>query len=148
MVATIGRVDVKPGAVNVIPGEARASLDVRHAVDEVRLRAVDEMLGAAQEIAGIRGLAVRFETLLDQAAVECDRELVTRMASAVEIAGHGVHRMASGAGHDAMIMAEKMPVAMLFLRSPGGISHHPDESVRAEDVDAAIAAGLRFIERL
>ena len=56
--------------------------------------------------------------------------------------------MASGAGHDAMIMAKQMPAAMLFLRSPGGISHHPDESVLAQDVDAALETGLRFLEQL
>ena len=56
--------------------------------------------------------------------------------------------MNSGAGHDAMIMARRMPSAMLFLRSPRGISHHPDESVLAEDVAAALAAGLCFLEDL
>ena len=56
--------------------------------------------------------------------------------------------MASGAGHDAMIVARRMPAAMLFLRSPGGISHHPDESVLAEDVAAAFETGMRFLEEL
>jgi allantoate deiminase len=56
--------------------------------------------------------------------------------------------MMSGAGHDAMIVAPHIPSAMLFLRSPGGLSHHPDESVLAEDVDAALQAGLRFIASL
>ncbi len=56
--------------------------------------------------------------------------------------------MASGAGHDAMIVARRMPAAMLFLRSPGGISHHPDESVLAADVEAALTVGMRFIEEL
>jgi allantoate deiminase len=53
--------------------------------------------------------------------------------------------MISGAGHDAMILARKVPASMLFLRSPGGISHHPDESVLPEDVDAALAAGAQFL---
>jgi allantoate deiminase len=57
-------------------------------------------------------------------------------------------RMVSGAGHDAMIVARRMPAAMLFLRSPEGLSHHPEESVRAEDVAAALAAGLKFINAL
>jgi allantoate deiminase len=56
--------------------------------------------------------------------------------------------MTSGAGHDAMIMARGMPAAMLFLRSPGGVSHHPDETVLAEDVAAALEAGMEFLERL
>jgi allantoate deiminase len=56
--------------------------------------------------------------------------------------------MPSGAGHDAMIMAKRMPAALLFLRSPGGISHHPDESVLAQDVAAALATGEHFLEQL
>jgi allantoate deiminase len=55
--------------------------------------------------------------------------------------------MPSGAGHDAMILAPKIPAAMLFLRSPGGISHHPDENVLVEDVAAALNAGMRFLEQ-
>ena len=53
--------------------------------------------------------------------------------------------MVSGAGHDAMILAERVPSTMIFLRSPGGISHHPDESVRPQDVENALAAGLAFL---
>jgi allantoate deiminase len=56
--------------------------------------------------------------------------------------------MPSGAGHDAMIVARRMPVAMLFLRSPGGISHHPDESVLPEDVTAALEVGMQFLDAL
>jgi allantoate deiminase len=58
------------------------------------------------------------------------------------------HRMVSGAGHDAMVLAEHMPAAMIFLRSPGGISHHPAESVRVEDVEMALRVGAAFLDRL
>jgi allantoate deiminase len=56
--------------------------------------------------------------------------------------------MVSGAGHDAMILAERVPTTMIFLRSPGGISHHPDESVRPQDVENALAAGRAFLRHL
>jgi allantoate deiminase len=56
--------------------------------------------------------------------------------------------MPSGAGHDAMVMAARVPTAMLFLRSPGGISHHPDETVLEEDVTAALDVCRKFLERL
>jgi allantoate deiminase len=56
--------------------------------------------------------------------------------------------MISGAGHDAMILAPCLPTAMLFMRSPGGISHHPDETVIAADVAAALEAGVNFVEQL
>jgi allantoate deiminase len=84
---------------------------------------------------------------LDQAAVACDPRLTAMLARAVQ-AKSPVHRMTSGAGHDAMIVAAIAPIGMLFLRSPGGISHHPAESVYAADVDAAFAAGMMFLNEL
>jgi allantoate deiminase len=148
LVATIGRIDAKPGAGNVIPGEATLSLDVRHPEDRVRHEAVDRFLGCARQIATRRSLSVSSEIRLDQPSVAMDKGLTAALARAVEESGHLVHRMHSGAGHDATIMARRMPAAMLFLRSPGGISHHPDESVLVEDVAAALAAGVRFLEGL
>jgi allantoate deiminase len=71
---------------------------------------------------------------------------VSALTKAVERSGVPAHRMASGAGHDAMIVASLMPAAMLFIRSPNGVSHHPDEAVREEDVALALDAGLAFIE--
>jgi allantoate deiminase len=56
--------------------------------------------------------------------------------------------MVSGAGHDAMILAEHVPSAMIFLRTPGGVSHHPSETVQAADIAKAVACGLRVIEQL
>jgi allantoate deiminase len=140
LVATVGRVDVSPGAGNVIPGSARASLDVRHANDKVRHEAVHKLTDRARQIAANRGLTVQWEPRLDQAAVAMDTGLT-------DVLGPH-HKMTSGAGHDAMIVARRMPAAMLFLRSPGGISHHPDETVLAEDVAAALEAGIGFLERL
>jgi allantoate deiminase len=148
LVATIGRIDAKPGAGNVIPGEAMLSLDVRHPEDRVRHETVDRFLGCARQIATRRGLSISREMRLDQPSVAMDERLTAALARAVEASGRPVHRMHSGAGHDAMIMARRMPAAMLFLRSPGGISHHPDESVLVEDVAAALAAGVRFLEEL
>jgi len=62
--------------------------------------------------------------------------------------GLPAHSMTSGAGHDAMIIAPHFPAAMLFVRSPGGISHHPDETVNVEDVEAALTCGSRFLADL
>lgn len=147
-VATVGRLDVLPGASNVIPALARTSLDVRHASDTVRHDLVARLLQCAKQIAVARCLTVSHEERLDQAAVAMDSALLQFLERAVTNTGHPIHRMASGAGHDAMIMARRMPAAMLFLRSPGGISHHPGESVRTEDVAAALDVGMRFLEEL
>jgi len=78
--------------------------------------------------------------------VACDFGLTRRLAEAMHSEGHPPEPVLSGAGHDAVVMAGLCPTAMLFVRSPGGISHHPDESVRREDVRAALAVMVRFVE--
>jgi len=148
LVATVGSLAVKPGAANVIPEHARASLDVRHASDLVRRQSVERLLGCAGQIAARRNLAASMEHRLDQPSVTLDDALVRMVEHAVAASGHVVHRMSSGAGHDAMIMARRMPAAMLFLRSPGGISHNPDETVLPEDVAAALRAGASLLRGL
>jgi allantoate deiminase len=148
LVATVGRLDVFPGAGNVIAGSARASLDVRHAYDSIRRHSVTGLLELAEQIASRRDLTVSSEPRLDQAAVAMDRSGTSALEAAVIASGYPAHRMNSGAGHDAMIVARRMPAAMLFLRSPGGISHHPDESVLPGDVAAALTVGLKFLEQL
>jgi allantoate deiminase len=77
-----------------------------------------------------------------------DERLTALLVEALEGEGMPGKRMPSGAGHDAMVMATRVPTAMLFLRSPGGISHHPAETVREEDVEAAMHVGRRFLDRL
>ncbi|MGD0131035.1 MAG: allantoate amidohydrolase [Bryobacteraceae bacterium] len=147
-VATVGRIAALPGADNVIPGSVTTSLDVRHTEDAVRQHLVARLLRCATQIASARCLRVSSEQRLDQAAVRMDPALVELLERAVMSTGRTVHRMASGAGHDAMIVARRMPAAMLFVRSPGGISHHPDETVLIEDVEAALEVGMRFLEAL
>jgi allantoate deiminase len=147
-VATVGRLNVSPSASNVVPGSVSASLDVRHADDAVRRDLVAYLCRCAELIGDQRRLSVSWEQALDEPAVAMSPELVAALARAAATAGRPVHRMASGAGHDAMIVARRMPAAMLFLRSPGGISHQPDESVLAEDVAAALEVGMRFLEEL
>jgi len=126
LVATVGRVHVTPNASNVIPGRVHVSLDVRHRDDEIRHQAVRALVPDA------------FPGHFNQPAVPMDAALTGQLARAVEAAGYPVHHMTSGAGHDAMIIAPHIPSAMLFLRSPGGISHSPLESVLVEDVEAAL----------
>jgi allantoate deiminase len=148
LVATVGSLEVQPGAANVIPGEVRLSLDVRHASDEVRTRAVDGLLQKAQEVARTRGLSSNWKLVSEQCAVKMDPALIQLAERALHAAGSPAERMVSGAGHDAMILARKVPSVMIFLRSPGGISHHPQETVRVEDVELALHAGVHFIEQL
>jgi allantoate deiminase len=126
----------------------RLTLDVRHSSDEIRTRAVKDLIHEAHVVAARRGLTVGETTLLDQKAVAMDPFLAREIERAIVKAGCKPHRMVSGAGHDAMILAEKVPAAMIFLRTPGGISHDPAESVAAEDVEKAIACGLHLLDQL
>jgi allantoate deiminase len=148
LVASVGKIEAKPGASNVVSGEASLTLDVRHASDETRIDAVQNLVEQAKQIAHRRGLTVEWKGRLDQCAVPMDAHLVAEIERAIAAAGCAPHRMTSGAGHDAMIMAEKIPSAMIFLRTPGGISHDPAESVAVEDVEKAIACGSHLLGHL
>jgi allantoate deiminase len=148
IVATVGFVEAKPGAINVIAGEARATLDIRHASDRARTEALDELIRQAESIAARRGVTVKWRTLLAQHAVAMDPFMTEQIELAVQKAGCEPHRMASGAGHDAMILADKIPAAMIFLRTPGGISHDPAESVHLDDVAKALECGRHLLAQL
>ena len=148
LIATTGKIDVEPNAANVIAGVARVSLDVRHADGRARKAAVESLVAQAQSIAEKRRLTLQIARQMDQPAVPMDERLTAYLAEAIEATDLLEKRMTSGAGHDAMVIASRVPTTMLFLRSPGGISHHPDESVLEEDVEAALNVGSRFLQRL
>jgi allantoate deiminase len=148
LVATVGKIESKPGATNVIAGKAWLTLDVRHSSDEIRTRVVVDLIRQAEGIAARRGLSVQERTLLSQRAVAMDSFLNGEIEQAILKTGCKPHRMVSGAGHDAMIMVERVPAAMIFLRTPGGISHDPAESVGCKDVEKAIECGLHLLDQL
>jgi hydantoinase/carbamoylase family amidase len=138
VVATVGRLEARPGAVNVIPQDVSFSLDVRSGRDDIRRAAMAEIDAACVAIAARRGIALRREPLYQADAAPCDPRLQACLAQAIAARGLPVRHLPSGAGHDAMAFPALAPMAMLFVRcGNGGISHHPDEVLDAED--AAIA---------
>ncbi|MEI6083637.1 MAG: allantoate amidohydrolase [Verrucomicrobiota bacterium] len=145
LVATVGTVTVLPGAANVIPGEVVCSLDVRHADDRIRRRAVAEMLGVAQIFGKQRRVLVRWEKTADVSAVTCDAGLTRALKKSTRKYQRVVPEVVSGAGHDAVALAAITPVAMLFVRCRDGVSHNPAESVRVQDVAVAIATLKDFL---
>lgn len=145
LVATVGQLHPEPGAGNVIPGAVELSLDLRHPDRNVLSRAVADLVASCHGIAARRDLTVEHEILSRQDGVEADEELSEILGEAADV---GAERLAIGAGHDAMIMARRMPMTMLLVRSPGGLSHHPEESVLPGDVRAALAAMQGFVEQL
>jgi allantoate deiminase len=148
LVATVGKIEIQPNAGNVIPGSVDLSLDLRHMSNRTRGWWCHRLIKEAEDIGSRRGITVEYVRKMNQTAVKMDNHVSLRLTQAVEDAGFPVKKMASGAGHDAMIMAGRIPTAILFLRSPGGLSHHPDESVREVDVDAALSVGEKFLQRL
>jgi allantoate deiminase len=148
LVATVGKIIAEPNAANVIPGAVEVTLDCRNADDGVRISALNTLLERARDVASRRRLSIRWDDLMDQPAVPMDPGLTAFMADAIQEAGLPIKTMTSGAGHDAMIMASRVPSTMLFVRSPGGISHGPAESVLVEDVKASLHVAHRFLERL
>jgi allantoate deiminase len=148
LLATVGMIEVTPGASNVIPGQVRFSVDVRHPEDAVRTSAVSALEQQIREVAASRSLTAEWRVARDHSAVLCDASLTTRLAEAVAAAGLPVERLPSGAGHDAVVMSEIVPVGMLFVRCAGGISHQPAESVATSDVVAAIDVLDRFVDTL
>lgn len=148
LVVTTGQIEARPGAMNVIAGLARVTLDLRHKSDEIREQAVAAIVESAKGIAKRRDLSLEVQTSLDQKAVGMDALLAREVETAIRNAGCAPHRMTSGAGHDAMILAEKVPAAMIFVRTPGGISHDPAETVEVADVAKALECGIHLLQRL
>ncbi len=145
LVTTVGQIDVRPGASNVIAGHVHLSLDVRHQNDRVRLRACQQLREQAEAICQRRQLTYQWRVMLDHAATRCDSHLMHDLEKTIATLGYPVRQLNSGAGHDAVIMGGITPIAMLFVRCKGGISHHPDESVTVEDVSVAIDVLERFL---
>jgi allantoate deiminase len=148
LVATVGDIAAAPGAGNVIPGRVTTSFDLRHPDNAGRMEAVAAMREHAARVGAARGVEVAWDEIQSTPPVPCSLVLTELLAAAAADVGEAGPRLASGAGHDAAMMAAVTPVAMLFVRCAGGVSHHPDESVRAEDVAVAIDVTTRFVERL
>ncbi|MDQ4060941.1 MAG: allantoate amidohydrolase [Pseudomonadota bacterium] len=148
MVGTVGRVEVGPGAVNIIPGSAAFTLDLRAATDPPRLEAVGAFRRGAQRIAQRRGCTVAFDHFHEIGSTPCASWIQEELHGAVADLGQPIRRLVSGAGHDGHAMAHLTEIGMLFVRCRGGISHNPAEFATPEDMGLAVAALIRFVERL
>lgn len=148
LVATIGKIEVTPGAPNVICGCVSFSLDVRCGDQQHRDRAAEAILREFRQIAAARNLGVMADLVHDLPASPSDPVLMDLLDDVQEAIGIRPLRLVSGAGHDAMVMAALAPTAMLFIRCRDGISHNPAEYVEIADVDVALRVMLGFVERL
>lgn len=146
LVGTVGQLQVPRGSTNVIPGGCQLSLDIRAAVDEVRMAAVKDVLGKIEEICGRRSIDFKLEETLSAPAAPCAPWLMDQLRAATERAGVMPFELASGAGHDAMAIAKLTDVCMLFTRcGNGGISHNPLETMTADDAEVSGQILLDFL---
>jgi allantoate deiminase len=147
-VGTVGIIEIPDGTGNVIPGEARFTVDLRAPEDGLRRRVEDETFSKFDAIAARRGVTVERTKRHEVRAVACAPWLQDRIAAGIAAVGAEPVRLPSGAGHDAMILAEATDVGMMFVRcGAGGVSHNPAETVSAEDVALAVRALLEFLRR-
>jgi N-carbamoyl-L-amino-acid hydrolase len=149
LVGTVGQLEVPSGSVNVIPGACKLSLDIRAASDAVRLAAVDDILAGISAICARRGIEEKLWKIVEAEAAPCAPRLMDLLGAAVERQGVPRFDLLSGAGHDAMQMAQLTEVAMLFTRcGNGGISHNPLETMTADDAELAAQVLLDFLRSL
>jgi N-carbamoyl-L-amino-acid hydrolase len=147
LVGTVGQLNVPGGAMNVIPGRCELSIDIRADKDSVRDTAVADVKAECERIATRRGLSLDWRKVLEVNCVPCSPTMQQRWADSIQrVTGASAQFLPSGAGHDAMVMAEITEVGMLFVRcGNGGISHHPLETLSEADADIAARAFRDFL---
>ena len=148
LVGTVGAITALPGAANVIPGAVSFTIDLRCGDTARHEAAARDVLAAITAIAGQRGLGIAIERIFELPASPCDPALMALLDSAIAAAGQPVHRLVSGAGHDAISLSALCPTAMLFIRCRGGVSHNPAEYVDPLDADVALRVMRGFTEKL
>lgn len=140
LVATVGKIEVKPNIVNVVPGNALFTLDVRHTHKDVLIKFTEEITCKMKEIADAIGAEINIDMWMDADPVPMDPELVQVVKEQCDKNGLNYKMMHSGAGHDSQIMAQFVPTAMLFVPSHKGISHSPLEYTEPRDLGEGVKA--------
>ncbi|MBT2217904.1 Zn-dependent hydrolase [Virgibacillus dakarensis] len=147
-VATVGKQLVEPNGVNVIPGQVKFYVDIRDIHRETRDEVVNRVLALGERIAEEHHVEVEYAEKMRVEPVPIDEETQHILEQSLEEKGIKPHKLPSGAGHDAMIIGEKLPIAMLFVRSKAGISHNPAEWSDLNDCVQVVHVLKDFLERL
>lgn len=146
IVGTVGKLETLPGAINVIPGKVRFTVDIRAPRDAARVAAVEHVIGAMQSICQRRAVTLHIQKLHESSVATCAPWLMAQLGAAIAAQNIPLRQLPSGAGHDGMAMIALTDMAMLFVRCKGGISHNPAESVTLIDVETSAQVLQRFIE--
>jgi len=146
LVATVGKLETLPGAMNVIPGRVRFSLDLRSPRNDQREAAVADVLAKMRSICTRRGVILHEKKMHDEPVARCADWVQAQIGAAIQADGRPVRSLPSGAGHDGMAMQAIADIGMLFVRCKSGVSHNPAEAISEEDAGIATRVLLRFIE--
>lgn len=147
-VATAGRLEVYPGAINAIPARAVLGVDVRDTDGDRRDEALAAIARSAQEVAARRGVQVTARTLYADPPAACAPQVVAAVEEAARACGLASRRMVSRAYHDALFMARLAPTGMIFIPCRGGVSHRPDEWVEPKWLHAGVRVLAGTLARL
>jgi allantoate deiminase len=144
-VGTVGRLGLRPGGINIIPGRVEFSLDLRDIDEEVRDRVEERILERAAEACRGRGVGMETELLQRMAPAPCSETVRGAVERACREIGVRPFALASGAAHDGMQLADLCPMGMIFVRSRDGVSHSPDEWSSKEDCEAGAEVLYRVV---
>ncbi len=147
-VATMGRIQLSPNLVNVIPRRAVLTIDLRNTDERVLVGAEKELDAFVAELSRSEGVEIRSRQLVRTQPVQFDEEMVALVQRVAAELGHPARRMTSGAGHDAQMIARLCPTAMIFVPSIGGISHNARETTAEDHLAIGADALLQVILRL
>ncbi|GAA0176683.1 M20 family metallo-hydrolase [Clostridium sediminicola] len=145
LVATVGKIEVSPGAINVVPAKTTFTIDIRSGVENNIVQAVEEISTYIKSICEKRNLQHSIEYITGDAPCECNKKMIDLIGKSIEQLGLDVYHLNSGAGHDAQELSKSINIGMIFVRCLNGISHNPDESVSIEDLNVSAKVLLRVL---
>lgn len=146
LVGVVGQLEVTPGAVNVIPAQVHLSIELRSPQSSIRQQARAHLLAQIDDVIAGRGLQWTHRMTYEQAEVNCSAQMQSVLAQAITDMNLPPHHLFSGAGHDGLALASLTQIGMLFMRCKDGLSHHPDEAVREDDLAITAHTLDRFLE--
>lgn len=146
LVGVIGKLEVRPNAVNVIPATVEMTFELRSPHDDLRRRGREEIFRRLHDIAGEASLTLDIEQTYEAQSVACADWMIEGIKAAMQRRGITPYSMYSGAGHDGLAMHALTDIGMLFVRCRDGLSHHPDESITAEDAETAAEVLIEFLK--
>ena len=147
-VCTVGRIEMMPNLINVVPASVIMTLDIRNTDESILRRVEDELASFLESVAGSEGCSVVRRALARFEPVDFDPAMIALVEKTAERQGNSVMRMPSGAGHDAQMLARVCPASMIFVPSTKGISHNPAEHTDPDDLEAGCNVLLEVIARL